>query len=104
MAQTKIPLAVGMKLRIIKGDAPDTKDPNWHLGINWIAGQVPIGAVGTICQTTPNSLVPDYKAWFIDFPDHPIPADKLARNFRRGLGGQNVGDQFEVVEGVIDAK
>lgn len=97
MAQTNIPLAVGMKLKIVKGDAPDPKEPTWHLGINWIAGQVPIGAIGTVGLLPKNPHDPTYNAWIIDFPDHPMQADKVARGFYRALMGPNVSDCYEVV-------
>lgn len=82
------PLIEGMKLKIVKGDAPDKMDPNWHTGINWIAGRVPIGAIGIVSKT----LI----GWKIDFPDHPISPEMIERKFHRAIMDP-MGDQFEVV-------
>lgn len=90
----KVPLKNGLRVRIVKGDAPDPQNPEWEKHVNWIAGPVPIGAVGTIyTETTANN----FTMFAIDFPDHPILSDKIGRYFR-GLGGSDLSENYEVVE------
>ncbi len=94
MSTNTTPLVVGMKVRIISGDAPDPRVTDWHLYRNWIAGRVPIGAVGTVGQVArPN----DYMQWVIDFPDYPVEQDKAARGFERAILGPNVPYWLEVM-------
>ncbi len=89
---SNIPLVEGMMLRIIKGDEQDLRPRDWHLYINWIAGRVPIGAIGVVSKEKSRRIGArlNYK---IDFEGHPVEIDGCSRT----LAGPNVSDQFEVV-------
>ena len=88
----EIALVAGMKLRIIKGDTDC---------MNWIAGPVPIGAIGVVC---PFSYWPkDYekseghRGWLLDFPKHPIAANRA--KYKRVLTPQFcTTENFELVK------
>lgn len=43
-------LKVGMKLRIVRGDIKHVRGNERHDEIQWIAGSIPVGTVGTVYQ------------------------------------------------------
>lgn len=91
----KIKLEVGMNVKIIKGtEEKDHKDLNYKNYQHWIAGSVPIGAIGKINLKVCNN---NYKQFYIDFPDYPILKDKAERGFYHALKDDNLPDWLEVV-------